>query len=210
MGTTIAVASRIQRRKRTAKQRGPAAGAPVVSPVVSTAMASRPPPSSAFAPSRCSLDAPPEISGSSLATWTSSPPLQGPTSCARGRRGRRSSSRSRVEPPSCAAGGRSTSSTPGAHFGELALLDPAPRAVTVQAITPMLLAALGHRMFKVLLREVPALAAQLLASLAAELRDARADAGRLTAPGRPSDRTLPAGDNQLYEISGLPLVTYGR
>ena len=65
--------------------------------------------------------------------------------------------------------------TPGAHFGELALLDPAPRAVTVRAITPMLLAALGHRIFKVLLREVPALSAQLLASLAAELRDARAD-----------------------------------
>jgi CRP/FNR family transcriptional regulator, cyclic AMP receptor protein len=64
--------------------------------------------------------------------------------------------------------------SPGAHFGELALLDPAPRAVTVRAVTPMVLAALGHRMFKVLLREVPALSAQLLASLASELRDARA------------------------------------
>ena len=67
--------------------------------------------------------------------------------------------------------------SPGAHFGELALLDPAPRAVTVRAVTPMVLAALGHRMFKVLLREVPALSAQLLASLASELRDARAGHG---------------------------------
>ena len=47
--------------------------------------------------------------------------------------------------------------------------------MTVRATTPMELAALGHRIFKVLLREVPALSAQLLASLAAELRDASAD-----------------------------------
>jgi CRP-like cAMP-binding protein len=64
--------------------------------------------------------------------------------------------------------------TPGSHFGELALLDPAPRAVTVRAVTPMLLAGLGHRIFKVLLREMPALSGQLLASLAAQLREARA------------------------------------
>jgi CRP-like cAMP-binding protein len=62
----------------------------------------------------------------------------------------------------------------GSYFGELALLDPAPRAVTVRAITPMLLAALGHRMFKVLLREMPALSSQLLGSLAAQLREAHA------------------------------------
>jgi CRP-like cAMP-binding protein len=64
--------------------------------------------------------------------------------------------------------------TAGCHFGELALLDPAPRAVTVRAVTPILLAGLGHRMFKVLLREMPSLSGQLLASLAAELREARA------------------------------------
>jgi CRP-like cAMP-binding protein len=67
--------------------------------------------------------------------------------------------------------------TEGCYFGELALLDPAPRAVTVRAITPVLLAGLGHRMFKVLLREMPALSIQLLASLAAELRQARAGIG---------------------------------
>jgi CRP/FNR family transcriptional regulator, cyclic AMP receptor protein len=64
--------------------------------------------------------------------------------------------------------------TAGSHFGELALLDPAPRAVTIRAATPLVLAGLGHRIFKVLLREMPALSAQLLASLAAELREARA------------------------------------
>ena len=67
--------------------------------------------------------------------------------------------------------------TSGCYFGELALLDPAPRAVTVRAVTPVLLAGLGHRMFKVLLREMPALSSQLLASLAAELRQARAGIG---------------------------------
>jgi CRP-like cAMP-binding protein len=61
---------------------------------------------------------------------------------------------------------------PGAHFGELALLDPAPRSATVTAATPLVLGALGHRMFKVLLREMPSLSAGLLASIAAQLRDA--------------------------------------
>jgi CRP/FNR family transcriptional regulator, cyclic AMP receptor protein len=60
----------------------------------------------------------------------------------------------------------------GSHFGELALLNPAPRSATVRAETPLVLATLGHRMFKVLLREMPALSAQLLASLAAQLREA--------------------------------------
>ena len=63
----------------------------------------------------------------------------------------------------------------GAHFGELALLDPAPRSATVRAETPLVLAALRHRMFKVLLREMPVLSGQLLASLAAQLREAHID-----------------------------------
>lgn len=61
---------------------------------------------------------------------------------------------------------------PGAHFGELGLLDPAPRSATVRATTPLVLGALGHRMFKVLLREMPGLSASLLGSMAAELREA--------------------------------------
>lgn len=62
----------------------------------------------------------------------------------------------------------------GDRFGELALLDPAPRAATVRADGDMVVGVLGHRMFKVLLREVPGLSAQMLASLAADLRDAHA------------------------------------
>jgi CRP-like cAMP-binding protein len=58
----------------------------------------------------------------------------------------------------------------GAHFGELGLLDPAPRSATVRATTPLVVGALGHRMFKVLVRDVPTLAAGLLASMAAQLR----------------------------------------
>lgn len=61
---------------------------------------------------------------------------------------------------------------PGDHFGELALLDPAPRAATIRAVTALELGTLGHRMFKVLLRDMPSVAAGLLASMAAQVREA--------------------------------------
>ena len=65
----------------------------------------------------------------------------------------------------------------GAFFGELGLLDPAPRAATVRATTEVVLGALGHRMFKVLVRDMPTLAAGLLASMAAQLREAYGEKG---------------------------------
>jgi CRP-like cAMP-binding protein len=63
---------------------------------------------------------------------------------------------------------------PGSHFGELAILDGAPRSATVVAATDVKVAVLGIRMFRTLLREFPELAEQLLVGLAGELRNAQA------------------------------------
>ena len=63
---------------------------------------------------------------------------------------------------------------PGSYFGELAILDGAPRSATVVAATDVTVAVLGIRMFRTLLREFPDLAEQLLVGLAGELRKANA------------------------------------
>jgi CRP-like cAMP-binding protein len=62
---------------------------------------------------------------------------------------------------------------PGGYFGELALLDPAPRSATVTAETDVQVGVLGARMFRILLRELPAISERLLAGLARELREAQ-------------------------------------
>jgi CRP/FNR family transcriptional regulator, cyclic AMP receptor protein len=59
---------------------------------------------------------------------------------------------------------------PGSAFGELALLDKAPRNATVIAETPMELVVLGQREFSALIDEVPGFAHKLLAGLARRLR----------------------------------------
>ena len=59
---------------------------------------------------------------------------------------------------------------PGAFFGDLALLDRAPRNATVTAVTPMEVIVLGQREFSGLIDEVPGFAHKLLAGLAHRLR----------------------------------------
>src|ERR1700694_412884 len=60
---------------------------------------------------------------------------------------------------------------PGAFFGDLALLDKAPRNATVTAKTPMRLAVLGQREFAAIIDEVPGFAHKLLTGLAHRLRE---------------------------------------
>jgi CRP-like cAMP-binding protein len=59
---------------------------------------------------------------------------------------------------------------PSDFFGDLALLDRAPRNATIAAITPMELVVLGQREFSALIDEVPGFAHKLLAGLARRLR----------------------------------------
>jgi CRP-like cAMP-binding protein len=63
---------------------------------------------------------------------------------------------------------------PGASFGELALLDRAPRNATVTAETPMELVVLGQREFAGMIDDVPGFARKLLAGMAQRLRESDA------------------------------------
>jgi CRP/FNR family transcriptional regulator, cyclic AMP receptor protein len=60
---------------------------------------------------------------------------------------------------------------PGSFFGDLALLDKAPRNATVTAETPMELMVLGQREFASMIDEVPGFAHKLLSGLAHRLRE---------------------------------------
>jgi len=69
-------------------------------------------------------------------------------------------------------------SSTGGYFGEMAILDGAPRSATVVSATDVEVAVIGIRMFRTMLREFSDLAEQLLIALAGELREAR----RVNAP----------------------------
>jgi CRP/FNR family transcriptional regulator, cyclic AMP receptor protein len=65
---------------------------------------------------------------------------------------------------------------PGGFFGELALLERAPRNATVKAETPMEPVVLGQREFAGIIDDVPEFAHKLLAGLARRLRQADSEA----------------------------------
>ena len=65
---------------------------------------------------------------------------------------------------------------PGSGFGELALLENAPRNATIVADTDIELVVLGQREFAGLLDEVPGFARKMLAGTAHRLREADARA----------------------------------
>jgi CRP-like cAMP-binding protein len=80
---------------------------------------------------------------------------------------------------SVSRGGRHVASVgAGGYFGELALLDGAPRDATVTATTPMTLIRLGQREFSALLDSWPGVAHKLLKHVAGRLR--RADQQAVT------------------------------
>lgn len=60
----------------------------------------------------------------------------------------------------------------GQWFGELAIIDPAPRDATVTAMTDCELLVIDARRFRPLLEEVPVLANKIMVSLARRLREA--------------------------------------
>ena len=65
---------------------------------------------------------------------------------------------------------------PGQYFGELAVLDNAPRGATVTAHTKLDLLVLGQREVAAVLDEWPGVSRRLLTALAHRLREAERDA----------------------------------
>jgi CRP-like cAMP-binding protein len=80
---------------------------------------------------------------------------------------------------------------PGSHFGELALLDPAPRDATVTAGTEVTVGVLGARVFNAIVRDVPGMNSKLLRALARRLRDADLNRSEAISPPRSRGGTRP-------------------
>ena len=69
-------------------------------------------------------------------------------------------------------GGESRTMSDGEVFGELALLDQAPRSATVTAETDMSLLVLNSREFSTLMDDHPSVRRNVLAAVASRIRDA--------------------------------------
>ena len=77
--------------------------------------------------------------------------------------------------------GKSVSLRPGEFFGEMSLLDGAPRSATVVTDTPVRLLVINRENFSVLRREVPDFTQILLVTLSRRVRHAEQHADRLGA-----------------------------
>ena len=75
----------------------------------------------------------------------------------------------RVDPPK----GASVALGPGDAFGEMALLDGAPRSADITAETEVTVMVIGRAAFQKLLRSEPQMVTVLLRTLAARLREAQ-------------------------------------
>ncbi len=73
-------------------------------------------------------------------------------------------------------GKRAATLGPGAFFGELALLDDAPRSATVEAKEDVLVARIGRTGFLKMVEKEPKVALVLLRTLAARLRETESSA----------------------------------
>jgi CRP-like cAMP-binding protein len=72
------------------------------------------------------------------------------------------------------ASGETTTLQPGDYFGELALIDGAPRAATVSSLGELTTVCIGRAGFAKLLREEPAIAVGLLPGLVSIVRGLQA------------------------------------
>jgi CRP-like cAMP-binding protein len=65
---------------------------------------------------------------------------------------------------------------PGDFFGEIALVDDAPRTATVTTTGPTRLLVVGHREFHSMMEEFPEIAAQVMHAMANRIRTLEPDA----------------------------------
>lgn len=60
---------------------------------------------------------------------------------------------------------------PGETFGEMAIIDNAPRSLSAVAVEPSEIAVISQRMFLFLVHETPMFAIQVMQSLASRIRE---------------------------------------